>query len=216
MLIRGVKRVHRNIKMNKLVDKIDECENAIKFPGRDYFPFGIMDFCNYDPDSVREVLTGIKEHREDLLKELKRRDYRLYSKLYNDEHIREKEIDKAIDECCQSAQNAKDVFAQMNSANEGKTEDGSDDDQILDDYDNKNNYKKVKIGNAKKDSNIVYSVELDGSKDVTLSLLQLLAELHFGALKETGEFMLMDIEDKAYRIKKHASLLRNPMRKNRG
>jgi hypothetical protein len=59
-------------------------------------------------------------------------------------------------------------------------------------------------------------VELDGSKDVTLSLLQLLAELHFGAVKETGKFMLMDVEDKAYRIKKHASLLRNLMRKSRG
>lgn len=213
MLVRGVKKIYRNIKLNKLIDKIDECESAIKYPGRDYFPFGIMDFCNYDPDSIRRVLTDIKEYRKDLLKELKRRDYRLYSKIYNEEHIKEKEIDKAIDECCQSAQNAKEAFAQMSSDNEDKIEE-SENDTILDDYDNMNNYKKVKIGNAKKDSNIVYSMELDGSKDVTLSLLQLLAELHFGMMKETGKFMLMDLEDKTYRIKKHASLLRNPMRRS--
>ena len=115
MVIRGLIRIYKKIKINKLIDEIDECERAIIFPGRDYFPFGIMDFCDYDPDSIRTELFNLKEYRRRLLKELKRRDYRLYRKLYNDDHIREKEIDKAIDECCQSAKNAREAFAQMNS-----------------------------------------------------------------------------------------------------
>ena len=252
MLIRKIKRIGRNVKMNRLIDRINWCEGAIVDQGREYFPFGLYDYCNYQSDSIREVLNELIESRKGLLDELKRKDKKLYEKLYPDEEKKEAEFKEIVEKSCKNADDACKIFAENAKNNNDNDQNDSDtavkadditaeaetcsvisdsdaknddcsnkeetksdnkedkEDSILFDYDNKDNYKKVKIGNARKNSRIVYSVEIDGKNDITLSLLQLIAEMQIGALKDTARCIKMDAENKAYFMKFMLNCLRDP------
>ena len=111
-MIRKIKRHIRNLKSKNLVNRIMWFEGAMVDQGRDYYPFGLADYCSYQPDLIKDELIRLRDCRKSLINELKKHDYTLYKKLYPNEEIREKELDDIIEQSYQNAIEAEKVFAE--------------------------------------------------------------------------------------------------------
>lgn len=105
MLVRKIKEARKTIYTLKLVESIEYVEDAMIDQGRDFFPFGLYDYCCYQPDSIREVLTGLKNERKRLIIKLMTVNPRLCRKLYPNEKEREIELDEVIEKACEATKN---------------------------------------------------------------------------------------------------------------
>ena len=109
-MLRKVKRIYRNIKSKQIVDRIKWLEGALVDQGRDYYPFGLDDYCGHNPDLIKKELIRLRDCRKARIEELKRNDYRLCKKLYPNEAQREKELNQIIEESYNNAVKALKVF----------------------------------------------------------------------------------------------------------
>ncbi len=98
-----IKRIFRNAKSKYIVNQIEWFEGALIDQGRDYYPFGLADYCCYQPDAIKNELIRLRDCRKEWVNSLKRNDYQLYVKLYPDEGKRERELNQIIEETYKNA-----------------------------------------------------------------------------------------------------------------
>ena len=92
-MFKMIKRIFRNAKSKYIVNQIEWFEGALIDQGRDYYPFGLADYCCYQPDAIKNELIRLRDCRKEWVNSLKRNDYQLYVKLYPDEGKRENGIE---------------------------------------------------------------------------------------------------------------------------